>query len=74
MLKYFLAVAETGNMTKAAQYLHLTQPTLSRQIMQLEEELGVSLLNRKENLALTEHGRMMKKRAEEILSLVDKTK
>ena len=74
MLKYFLAVAETGNMTKAAQYLHLTQPTLSRQIMQLEEELGVSLLNRKENLALTEHGRMMKKRAEEILSLGDKTK
>lgn len=74
MLKYFLAVAKTGNMTKAAQYLHLTQPTLSRQIMQLEEELGVSLLDRKENLALTEHGRMMKKRAEEILSLVDKTK
>ncbi len=74
MLRYFLAVAEEGNMTKAAQHLHLTQPTLSRQIMQLEEELGVSLLDRKENLALTENGLIMKKRAEEILSLVDKTK
>lgn len=74
MLRYFLAVAEEGNMTKAAQHLHLTQPTLSRQIMQLEEELGVPLLDRKENLALTENGVLMKKRAEEILALVDKTK
>ncbi len=74
MLRYFLAVAEEGNMTKAAQHLHLTQPTLSRQIMQLEEELGVPLLDRKENLALTENGLIMKKRAEEILSLVNKTK
>lgn len=74
MLRYFLAVAEEGNMTKAAQHLHLTQPTLSRQIMQLEEELGVPLLDRKENLALTEQGRLMKQRAQEILALVDKTK
>lgn len=46
VLKYFLAVAREENITKAAQMLHLTQPTLSRQMMQLEEELGVRLFIR----------------------------
>ena len=44
VLNYFLAIAREENITKAAQMLHLTQPTLSRQMMQLEEELGVKLL------------------------------
>ena len=46
VLKYFLTVAREENITKAAQILHITQPTLSRQLIQLEEELGVKLLKR----------------------------
>ncbi len=55
--KYFLMVAREENITKAANLLHLTQPTLSRQLMQLEEELGVSLFRRsKRRIILTEDG------------------
>ena len=55
--------------------LHVTQPTLSRQIAQLEDELGVKLLNRSShNITLTEEGMILKRRAQEILSLADKTK
>ena len=72
VLKYFLAVAREQNVTKAAQTLHLSQPTLSRQLRDLEEELGKQLLIRKpRQVTLTEEGRILKKRAEEILSLVD---
>ena len=46
ILRYFLAVAREESISKAAQYLHITQPTLSRQLMELEEDLGVRLLNR----------------------------
>ena len=46
-LKYFLTVAREENITRAAALLHLTQPTLSRQLMQLEEELGVKLFRRR---------------------------
>ena len=75
VLKYFLMVAREENITKAAALLHLTQPTLSRQLMQLEEELGVKLFRRsKHSIILTEDGMLLKRRAQEILSLADKTK
>ena len=75
VLQYFLAVAREESISAAAQSLHLTQPTLSRQLKELEEELGKQLLirgNRK--IILTEDGILLKKRAEEILDLVKKTK
>lgn len=75
VLNYFLAVAREENFTRAAQQLHLTQPTLSRQIADLEQELGVKLFVRSNhNIILTEDGMILKRRAQEILSLADKTK
>lgn len=75
VLNYFLAIAREENFTKAAAQLHVTQPTLSRQIAQLEEELGVELFVRSNhNIILTEDGMILKRRAQEILSLADKTK
>lgn len=74
VLKYFLAVAEEENITKAAQVLHITQPTLSKQLMELEEELGKKLFirgNRK--ITLTPEGMLLQKRAQEIIGLVSKT-
>ena len=73
-LKYFLAVAKTGNITHAADQVYVSQPALSRQLMDLEEDLGVKLLERgKRHTALTEAGYLLKKRAEEIMALMDKT-
>ncbi|MBP3730756.1 MAG: LysR family transcriptional regulator [Mailhella sp.] len=73
-LKYFLAVAKTGNITHAADQVYVSQPALSRQLMDLEENLGVKLLERgKRHTVLTEAGYLLKKRAEEILTLMDKT-
>lgn len=75
VLNYFLAIAREENFTKAARQLHITQPTLSRQIADLEEELGVKLFIRSNhNIILTEDGLLLKQRAKEILSLTDKTK
>lgn len=75
VLQYFMAVAKHENITKAAEELHLTQPRLSRQLTDLEEELGVQLLVRgKRKTQLTEAGLMFKTRAQEILSLTEKTK
>lgn len=75
VLHYFLAVAREENFTKAANMLHVTQPTLSRQIADLEQELGVKLFVRSNhNIILTEDGMILKRRAQEILSLADKTK
>ncbi len=75
VLNYFLAIAREESFTRAAEQLHLTQPTLSRQIAQLEEELGVKLFVRSNhNIILTEDGMILKRRAQEILSLADKTK
>ena len=74
VLQYFLAVAREQNISAAAQSLHLTQPTLSRQLKELEEELGKQLMvrgNRK--ITLTEEGMLLRKRAEEILELVNRT-
>lgn len=74
LLEYFLAVAREQSITKAALYLHITQPTLSRQLSDLENELGKTLLNRgKRIVTLTEDGLFFKKRAEEILSLTKRT-
>ena len=74
VLRYFLAVAREENMTKASEILHLTQPTLSRQIAGLEEEMGVQLFIRgSRKLTLTEDGMLLRRRAEEIIELVEKT-
>lgn len=75
VLNYFLAVAREENITKAAQQLHITQPTLSRQIAQLEDELGVKLFIRSNHhIVLTEDGMILKRRAQELLALAQKTK
>ena len=75
VLGYFLAIAREENFTRAAEQLHVTQPTLSRQIADLEQELGVKLFTRSNhNIILTEDGMILKRRAQEILSLADKTK
>lgn len=72
-LKYFLTVANEGNITRASEILFISQPALSRQIQQLEEELGVQLVIRgKREITLTEVGMLLKIRAQEVLSLVDK--
>lgn len=74
VLQYFLAIAREETISGAAQYLHITQPTLSRQMKELEEELGKQLFirgNRK--ISLTEDGMLLRKRAEEICQLVEKT-
>lgn len=73
VLKYFLTVAEEGNITRAADILHITQPTLSRQLMELEAELGTALLIRgKRSVTLTDEGFLFKQQAEMIVELSDK--
>ena len=73
VLQYFLAVAREQNISAAAQSLHLTQPTLSRQLRELEEELGKQLMVRgSRKITLTEEGMLLRKRAEEILELVER--
>lgn len=72
-LRYFLAAAEEENITRAADILHVTQPTLSRQIMDLEKELGATLMLRGKNgLTLTDDGIFFRQRAEEIVELADR--
>ena len=76
VLRYFLAVAREGNITSAAERLNITQPTLSRQMMDLEEELGVKLFKRgrrSRGITLSEAGMFLRKHAEEIVLLADKT-
>ena len=75
VLEYYLIVAREKSITKAAAILHVTQPTLSRQLMQLEEELQVKLFNRtSHSVVLTEDGLLFKRRAQEIVALSEKTK
>lgn len=75
VLRYFLAVARELSISGAADTLHITQPTLSRQLMDLEEELGTQLIIRSsKKLSLTADGMLLKKRAEDIVNLADKTK
>lgn len=74
VLKYFLTIAREESITKAAEVLHITQPTLSRQIAALEKELGVQLLKRgSRKITLTDEGLLLRRRSEEIISLADKT-
>ncbi len=74
LLRYFLTVAKEQSFTKAAEQLHITQPTLSRQMTALEDELGITLFlrNGKRN-TLTDEGILLKRRALEILNLAEKT-
>lgn len=74
VLRYFLAVAREENITAAAQALHMTQPTLSKQLMELEDELGTKLFERgKRRIVLTEAGEFLRRHAQEIVDLADKT-
>ncbi len=74
VLRYFLAIAREGSITNASNHLHVTQPTLSRQIRELEDELKQKLFVRgSHNMSLTTEGIIFRKRAEEIISMVDKT-
>lgn len=75
LLYYFLTVAREQNITNAAKALHITQPTLSRQMALLEEEIGAKLFLRESRpLTLTDEGILLRRRAEEILELLKKTK
>lgn len=74
VLRYFLAVAREENITRAAKTLRIAQPSLSKQLMELERELGKQLLIRgKRKISLTEEGMLLRQRAEEIVALVQKT-
>jgi len=73
VLRYFLTVAREGSITKAAEFLHITQPTLSRQLKDLEQELGKKLFIRSSHsVVLTDEGMILRKRAEEIVAMMDK--
>lgn len=74
VLRYFLTVVREESITKASEVLHITQPTLSRQLSQMEEDVGVKLFERgSRKITLTNEGILLRRRAEEILQLVDKT-
>ena len=74
VLRYFLEAAREGNITHAAERLHISQPTLSKQLKELEGELGKKLFIRGNyNVRLTDEGMLLRKRAEDILEMVDKT-
>ena len=75
VLNYFLTVAREGGLTGASEVLHVTQPTMSRQIQELEEELGQKLFVRTtRSMVLTPEGMLLRKRAEEILEMAERTK
>ncbi len=74
VLRYFLETAREGNMTRAAERLYISQPTMSKQLKELEQELGAKLFVRSNySIRLTEAGMLLRDRAEDILSLVEKT-
>jgi len=74
VLRYFLAIAREENMTRAAERLHISQPSLSKEIKKLEDELGHELFIRtNKNMRLSDEGMLLRKRAEDIIAMVDKT-
>lgn len=74
VLEYFIEIAREGNMTRAAETLHVSQPTLSKQMKELEAELGKKLFKRgSASVSLTDEGMLLRKRAEDILGMVKKT-
>lgn len=74
LISYFLAVAREQSITKAANVLHITQPTLSKQMMELEKELGCRLFIRgKKQITLTEEGHYFRRRAQEVIELLTTT-
>ena len=74
VLRYFLTLAREESISRAAEALYITQPTLSRQLAELEEELGVQLFERgKRKITLTQEGVLLRRRAEEMTELADKT-
>ena len=75
ILKYFLEIAREGNMTRAAEHLHVSQSALSKQMKGLEKDLGKKLFTRTSTgLSLTDEGMLLRKRAEDIIAMVDKTR
>ena len=74
VLQYFLTVAREETISGAAEVLHMTQPPLSRQLKELENELGKQLFIRGKRIKLTKDGMLLRKRAEEIVSLMEKTR
>lgn len=75
VLRYFLAVCESKNISKAASVLHISQPSLSRQLKNLEQELGVTLFTRgPHEISLTEQGYYLRDHAQDIVNMVEKTK
>ena len=74
IMQYYLAVVREGTISAAAEFLHVAQPSLSRQMKELEEELGVSLFVRgNRRITLTEEGVVLRRRAEEIVHLMQRT-
>ena len=72
LLYYFLAIAREQSITKAAETLHVTQPTLSKQMMELEAQLGKQLLIRgKKKITLTEEGAFLRAQAQEMINLME---
>ena len=72
-LRYFLAVAREENMTRAAEILHVTQPTLSKSLRALEDELGKKLFERHSfSISLTDEGVLLRNRAEDLIAMADK--
>ena len=72
-MKYFLAVAREESISRAADFLYITQPSLTRQIQNMEKEVGQPLFVRGKKMRLTEAGQLLRRRAEEILALYEKT-
>ena len=73
VLRYFIQIAREGSMTRAAEYLHVSQPALSKQMKELEKQLGKKLFRRgSSSVSLTDEGMLLRRRAEDLLAMADK--